>query len=51
MENCEYKNNIYFLMRSIKDYVFNFNLKSIEQEIIENLIVKFLFFCKRMYDE
>lgn len=45
------KNNDYFLMKSIRDYVFNFNLKNIEQEFIENLIVKFLFFCKRMYDE
>ena len=45
------KNNVYFLMRSIKDYVFNFNLKNIEQEIIDNLIITFLFFCKRMYDE
>lgn len=45
------KNIDYFLIKSIKDYVFNFNLKNIEQEIIENLIIKFLFFCKRMYDE
>ena len=45
------KNNDYFLIKSIKDYVFNFNLKYIEQEFIENLIITFLFFCKRMYDE
>ena len=40
-----------FIKKCIKDYVFNFNLKNIEQEFIENLIIKFLFFCMRMYDE
>ena len=51
------KNNV-FLIESMKDFVFNFNLispktskKNIEKEFIENLIITFLFLFKRMEDE